>query len=645
MIEKAAKRAQERGQLLESGQLTSDESIALWEKLERQGVAERIPSQHGPRFKVKPTNGLLGKPTTSGYSSQFKTKKAFKDYVKDTPSNDPNKRRVMYEVLDEQRAKVDAGVLEKDGRPFGSPKGMTPEKREQMVQHYADRIERAEDAFPPGYFYEEGRENIAGAIPDPAGQRIFAHQTDLTSSQVGPAENVNYAQRGRDQLATGQEVNTTIYPNTAREGFEQISEGQDIWTGYKRDRYGNLLTPEAARGDLPESALMPPNDRWEFRAAGFNNVPGDPSGVAYMDKFREDALKIANARRVEQGKPPLNLEQAQEMHWAVIRAETEGRPLVMNRSNDQIGGAMDRLEYSHTYEATPGLTSGQTVTPQGQQGLLDVFNQGGRDPLVTSMGGDLQRPVTPTRGYYEGQYNPGQSSRSLVSRTDSKGMDPSSQARVETTEAIRGLALGQDAVAGNVFTPISGAKNPKYNGVNITGKVDDATMRNAVETAKEINPDMVVVNSPNGLRAWIPGNDSKAAQNQIQDFANEVKMSGDVTYGKVDSNYMELDWAGGNATQDVLDKIDNIDAPGLLGRADSAETREVLGAIAQKYDELQAAGLAMPNQKLKAVLKVWAKDGVEGVRDMVKKGLAPAAVLAVFGASQGGLLTEVPDDA
>lgn len=51
------------------------------------------------------------------------------------------------------------------------------------------------------------------------------------------------------------------------------------------------------------------------------------------------------------------------------------------------------------------------------------------------------------------------------------------------------------------------------------------------------------------------------------------------------------------------------------------------------------AGLAMPNEKLVAVLKVWAKDGIEGVREMVKKGLAPAAVLAVFGASRSGLLT------
>lgn len=600
---------------------------------------------------------LLGAVARSadGYSTRFATKKAFNDWAKNTPNDDPSKRQIMYEVLEEQRAKINAGILERDGRPFGSPKGTTPEKREQLVQQYADRIERAEEAFPPGYFYEEGRQSIRQAVPDPSDQRVVAHQVDLTSSQVGPADNVNYLVRGRDQRAMGQEVNTTLYPNKVRDDFNQVSEGVDIWTGYKRDRYGNLLTPEEARAaGLPESALMPPNDRWEFRGAGWppGQVPTDPSNVAYVDKLREDALAIVNARRAEAGKPPLNLEQAQEMHWAVIRAESEGRPLVMNRGNDQIGGAMDRVEYSHTYEATPGLTAGQTVSPEGQQGLLGVFDQGGRDPLVASMGGDLQRPVVPARGYYEGQYNPGQTSRSLVSRTDSKGIDPSSQARVEATEAVRGLALGQDAVAGNVFTPISTAKNAKFNGVNIAGKVDDATLRNAVETAKSINPDMVVVNSPNGIRAWIPGDNSKAAQKQVQDFVNDVEMSGRVTYGKVESNYDQLTWANTDgdprqmplfsATEDVLNKIDDLGSgsPGLLGRADSPETRQVMGQIADKYDELKAAGLAMPNEKLVAVLKVWAKDGIEGVREMVKKGLAPAAVLAVFGASRSGLLTD-----
>ena len=594
-----------------------------------------------------------------GYSTRFPTKKAFNDWASNTPNTDPNKRQIMYEVLEEQRAKINAGRLERDGRPLGSPKGMTPEHREQLVQQYADRIDRAEDAFPPGYFYEEGRQSIRQAVPDPTDQRTLAHQIDLTSSQVGPAENLNYTVRGRDQQAMGQEVNTTIYPNKARDDFNLVSEGEDIWTGYKRDRYGNLLTPEQARAaDLPESALMPPNDRWEFRSAGWpaSQVPTDPSNVAYMDKFREDALAIVNARRAEAGKPPLNPEQAQEMHWAVIRAESEGRPLVINRSNDQIGGAMDRLEYSHTYEATPGLTTGQTVSPEGQQGLLDLFDQDGRDPLVTAFGGELQRPVVPTRGYFEGQYNPAQTSRSLVSRTDSQGIEPSGLDRTEVTETVRSLLIAQDANAGNVFTPRSTTtKNAKFNGVNIAGEVDDATLRNAVETAKSINPDIVVVDSPNGIRAWIPGDTSKAAQKQIEDFANDVEMSATFTYGKVDSSYNELTWANTegdprqmplfSATQDVLDRIDDVGSPGLLKRADSPETRQIMGQVADKYDELKAAGLAMPNERLVAVLKTWATDGIEGVRDMVKRGLAPAAGLAVFGASQSGLLNQEFDGA
>lgn len=605
--------------------------------------------------------------TPAGYSTRFPTIKAFNDWKKNTPDSDPAKREIMYEVLQEQRAKVDAGALEKDGRPFGAPKGMTAEKREAMVKHYADRIERGLETFPPGYFYQEGRDTIRSLTPDAGERRILAHQIDQTSSQVGPAENVNYTMRGREQRNAGLDVSTTIYPNKAREPFTAISEGREDFTGYKRDRYGNLLTPEQSRADLPEGAEMAPNDRWEFRAAGFNTVPSDPKNVAYMDRFREDALEVLNARRAEAGQPPLTLEQAQEVHWAVIRAETEGRPLAMNRGNDQIGGAFDRLEYSHTYEAAPGRTSDHypDMTPTQQRDLLSVFNEGGRDPLVEAMGGDLQRPVRGHVGYYDGQYNPGQTARSFVSRTGSLGLEPASTARVNTTEGIRSLALAQDAYAGNVFTPISNAKNPKFNGVNVNlgGKVTKAELKAAVELAESINPNMVVVDGPSGLRAWIPGDTSKKAQNQVQDFANELDLprQNEVTYGKVESDYRELnwdggnpmqeDWVGGRATQTVLNIIDEAGAQGMSGivaKADSPETRAILGKVADKYEALRSAGIGLPNEKLIDVLRTWADKGLPGVREMVRKGLAPAAVLGILGASQSDwqdLLAPQPDGA
>jgi hypothetical protein len=615
------------------------------------GAADRLV--HGPgrkqRGSVQDTGGgkevlkaqaaRTGATNAAQYSERFPTFKAFTDWKKATPNSDPTKREIMYEVLDEQRAKVDAKALERDGRPYGSPKGMSTQRRTSMVRKYADRIERGLDAFPPGYFYEEGRQTLASVAPTRRDQRIAANQIQGTSSQVGPAENANYTIRGRDQFEGGAPINTTIYPNTAREPLTQMSGGQEIWGGYKRDRYGNLLTPEGARPELSDTALMPPNDRWEFRAAGFDSVPTDPKNVAYMDRFRQDAVDIVNKRRADRGERPLTLEEAQEVHWAVIRAETEGRPLALNPPNDQIGGALNRLEYSHTYEATPGTTVGQTLAREGEQGLLDVFNQGGRDPLVESMGGILQGPVKPHIGYWDDQVNLGQTSRSYTSRTDSGGIHPASSNRVRATEAVRSFALGQDAFAGHVFTPISGAKDPKFNGVTVGGKVSEADLKAAIELGAEINPDMVVVHSPGvGIRAWIPGDTSKKAQRQVQDFSNEVGFGDETAFGKVDSQYDELGWSGGNATQDVLNILDEAGAdgfPGIVEKADSPETRAVLGTIARKYDDLQAAGLAVPNKKLVDVLRVWADKGLPGVRKMVKNGTAPAAALAVLSGQDG----------
>jgi hypothetical protein len=190
-----------------------------------------------------------------------------------------------------------------------------------------------------------------------------------------------------------------------------------------------------------------------------------------------------------------------------------------------------------------------------------------------------------------------------------------------------------------VFTPISGAKDPKFNGVTVGGKVSEADLKAAIELGAEINPDMVVVHSPGvGIRAWIPGDTSKKAQRQVQDFSNEVGFGDETAFGKVDSQYDELGWSGGNATQDVLNILDEAGAdgfPGIVEKADSPETRAVLGTIARKYDDLQAAGLAVPNKKLVDVLRVWADKGLPGVRKMVKNGTAPAAALAVLSGQDG----------
>jgi len=613
------------------------------------------------------------------YSTRFKTRKAFDDWKKSTSDSDPEKRNIMYEVLDEQRQKIRSGATERDGRPYGAPLGGTVESRAALVEEYAARMERGLDAgIEPGYFYEEGRGTVQRVAPDAPTQNELSKQIEITSTQTGPAGNVDHTVRGRDQRAVGAQTNAGMYPNNMRPDFNQVSEGVDIFTGYKRDRYGNLLTPEGARSSqIHESALMPPNDRWEFKAAGFKGVPSDPKNVAYMDQFREDAVEIVNAKRRANNGQELTLEQGQEVHWAVMRAESEGRPLKINAGNDTIGGAFDRNAYSHTYEAKPGSNANhyQGATDEYDNALLDVRNEGGRDPLVSSMGGGLQSEVKPHMGYYiddkgAGNFAPGQTSTSYVSRTDEGGINVASDARVNATDAIGNYANAQDAYAGNVFTPAGAGKNPKFNGVTIEGKASKEDMIDAVELAQEINPDIIVVNTKEGgLRAWFPGDYSTAAKKQIREWTESLKMEGNAAFGKVESNFNEFDWNGGNATQDVLDIIDNVDVSevnalnqmagnpnvgterwdiatsNIRRNANSPETRAVLGKIADKYEELRSAGFGVPNEKLIAVLRTWADEGLPAVRKMVRDGLAPAGVLAILAGqdqepSQNALLGE-----
>jgi hypothetical protein len=48
------------------------------------------------------------------------------------------------------------------------------------------------------------------------------------------------------------------------------------------------------------------------------------------------------------------------------------------------------------------------------------------------------------------------------------------------------------------------------------------------------------------------------------------------------------------------------------------------------YQGLEKAGKLLPNQKLMNVLSAWKSGGIDAVRVLVKKGLAPAVVLGLL---------------
>lgn len=88
--------------------------------------------------------------------------------------------------------------------------------------------------------------------------------------------------------------------------------------------------------------------------------------------------------------------------------------------------------------------------------------------------------------------------------------------------------------------------------------------------------------------------------------------------------YGELPWQSRGATQAMLDSM----TPAMRLHADSDSTRLIAGQIADYYRQAEQAG-GKPVTGLRETLEAWATKGLPGVEELVKKGVAPAAVLAI----------------
>lgn len=514
------------------------------------------------------------------------------------------------------------------GRYVGGPADtLSPQKRAAVVRQYADRIETAlDEGIPKGYFYDEGQGTLRRLTDSPEEHKLVADLYGPTSTQVGPYQNTNYTVRALDQHAMGVPSHVTLYPNAQRPKVDSVLAGEDPWKGFKVDRYSYLLGPRDPH--VHELQKMPPNDQWEGYGAGFPKgyVPGNTAQVAYADDIRRRAADRVNAKRAEKGLPPLTLPEAQELHWAAIRAETEDRPLVLG-PNDTLQGSFPAFEVQHAWEAEPGATSGASREAMSKQEYADevyglLADDQGKDRLVRAMGGRLQEPIVRGTGVWEGELSPGFQSRSFASWTGERGMDPASYARVDSTEAVRQYMLGQE---GRAFTQMG--RDTSVAGRNIadvqTGR--PPTPEETAELQARIGDAGVVSPKADGYRVkWFVDQDGRSLTSAVEDLPGFNR-----SYGQDTGGYAMMDWSGGNATRGLLDVLDEA-PPGAARLADSPATREIAGSIAALYQRLEAEGKLSPNQRLVDALEAWRSQGLAGLRKLVEMGLAPSALLAVL---------------
>lgn len=521
------------------------------------------------------------------------------------------------------------------GKYVGAPPGVdNSAKYNAQINAYVDRIDEAlKNGVERGYFYKSGTVANRAVTDSPAALDRLALMEGVTSSEAPVHTNTGWAIKGIEQRAMGAPINTGKYPNAWREKVSNILAGDASHIGEKTHRYSSGLA-----GDVKGLA---PNDRWEIRSFGYKTDSAGPAQHSYMDEVRQKAVERWNAKHPDQ--QPLSILEGQELNWATQRARDMGIPHQQSAA-DTIQDALRAHTIQHSWESRGGEKAGHLrdmpveQLPEYHAQISDVLlDPSGKDKLVRAMGGELQFPAVHGPGVYEGFVAPGTQSRSIGYLTQAGGLDPTTEARVKATEAVRALGLGQDAYAYHGLLTPKGISAPK------TDTIDVAIGRTIGEQDAKNLTDLLgstfgggagVVPTEGGFRVLRfdeNKNFAKQFQKNIeQQLPGLLGSPAQIRHGMRAGGYGELDWAGHNATRDALEALNSASAPKLKEYADSAQTRELMGRLAGVYEQKAAEGLT-PNPRLALTLRTWEKEGLAGLDRLVKAGLA-----AGFGAA--GLL-------
>jgi len=535
-----------------------------------------------------------------------------------------------------QAGQVSAEGLNKAGRAkrivgttkqyVGAPPGIdSPAKFNNLINGYVDRIDEAlKNGVERDYFYRKGTAENRLVTDSRLDADKLAMLEGVTSSEAPVLTNTGWAVKALEQDAMGAPISTGKYPNANRAKVEDVLAGDFSHIGEKTHRYASGLA-----GDVKGKA---PNDRWEIRSFGYTSESAGPTQHAFMDEVRQRAVDRWAARHPTE--EPLTLLQGQELNWVTQRARDMKVPH-SEAAADNVHDSLRAHTIQHSWESVGGEKAGhlRDMTPeelpdyhrQIQSILLD---ESGKDNLVRAFGGKLQYPSVDGPGVYEGFVAPGTQSRSIGYMTNTGGLDPTTAARVQATEAARALGLGQDMYSAHGLSIPKNLSGPKTDTFDINmGRTINEGQARTVTGLLDTNYGGAagIVPTEGGFRV-LRYNDNptfaKTFESQVgPQLSGLLDTAADVRRGSRNGIAENLDWGGHNATRDFLSTLNNPAARNLREYADSPETRGIMGQLADVYDAKLAAGKT-PSERLPLTLRTWQKEGVSGLEELVRKGLA-----------------------
>ena len=522
------------------------------------------------------------------------------------------------------RAKRTVGT---SGQYVGAPAGVdNPAKFNVLIDQYAQRIDEAlQNVVPRGYFYERGTAANRAVTDSTQDANRLAMVEGITSSEAPVLTNTGWGIKSIEQKAMGAPINTGKYPNANRAKVERVLNDDFSHIGEKTHRYSVGLA-----GDVTGKA---PNDRWEIRSVGYKTDSATPQQHDFMDEVRRRAVERWNAKHPDQ--QPLSLLEGQELNWATQRARDMEIPHAQAAA-DTIQDALKSHVVQHSWESRGGEKAKhlqempQSEWPAWHETVKGVLlDEQGKDKLVRGVGAKLQLPAIDAPGVYEGVVSPGTQSRSIGYMTQSGGLDPVTEARVRGTEALRAYMLGQDAYAYHGFTTpskISGPKTDTFD-INIGRTPNEEEMRSLGALLSDKVGAAGPVGTEEGVRALRFSADPAFAKKFREGVAPQLSaLFGGVPEVKAGARFgdaPDLGWQGRTATTDMLKELRNPVAPNMAANADAPEVRQMAGQMADLYESQRAAG-RQPADRLTEALRAFSTNGLAGLDDLVKKGLAPA---------------------
>ena len=568
------------------------------------------------------------------------------------------------------------------GQYRGAPQGIdSPQKLAAMQKRLRDYAEKGASGK---YWYENTNDYMVLQSANRPGVRDrYAATAAITSQGTSVGVNAPMAMKGYNQGVVGDRIDTGRFPNQMRPEIEEVFTGISDPLGPKREPFFEALNQQANRARQT-------NDIRQARAFGFKNKDGSEwdGGLSdaqhrFIDEETDKLVEWANKNKVG-GNDDWNRDRLQAAVWIAQKAEQEGTTIEQagRMFQDYTPEAIIRTE------AMPSTGLDHMTGALSDPDILRRYSQVQDEAMLTPQGTDylsaqsgaLTGEVYSGPGLYEGASNPGvgipvsvgklQESVQLDPRTgqpflNTKGepvvgpiIDPSSRKLVEANAAMHGLLRGQDTVGYTSILPASSAESRNAMKVDLGGTIDGEALVRLDERLNAEFGDMnlISVHSADGVEIFTSGDDAFAtlldSGEKSTDWQKKLKK---IVKEELEPEGMEWGTNTGKLVGDTdtwsykpSSYLEPLEAPGPEMRASmdvgGKRIADTLSELDQRLlDKVPDAD--QRNDVLNLVRTTLSREGVAGIRRLVKEGALPAFVLTMLGThlTQGVLSQEESD--